>query len=92
MSVIYKRFTGSVLSEILVAADVISDGSVGQALCGKHYKIGMRCLKLMYETLLQRLIRHCQNDGIVLPDYLKLKLSDNSVAEIINTSADIEND
>ena len=66
MSVIYKRFTGSALSEILVAADVISDRSVGQALRGKHYKIGMRCLKLMYEALLRRLIRHCQNDGIVI--------------------------
>ena len=51
----------------------------------------------MYEGLLRRLIRHCQTDGIVLPDYLKLKLyklrniSDISEEEIINTSADIEN-
>ena len=35
---IYKRFKGSGISDELVAAGVISDGSVDQALLGKHFK------------------------------------------------------
>ena len=53
----------------------------------------------MYEWLLRRLIRQGQNDGIFVPDYLKVKIykpnyniSDISEEEIINTSVDIEND
>ena len=90
MSVIYKRFTGSVLSDILVAANVILDWSVEQAFNGILYKSGMRCPKLMYKILLRRLIRHGQNEGLGLPDYLKVKLyklrniSDISEEEIIN--------
>lgn len=48
---IYKRFHGSGLSDVLVAAGVIADGSVDQALRGKHFKRGVRCLRLFYETL-----------------------------------------
>jgi len=49
---IYKRFKGSGISDVLVAAGVISDGSVDQALRGKHFKRGVRCLWLFYETLI----------------------------------------
>ena len=52
MSTIYKRFKGSGLSDVLVAAGVIAGGSVDQALKGKHYKRGVRCLKLFYEALI----------------------------------------
>ena len=52
MSTIYKRFKGSGLSDVLVAAGVIAGGSADQALKGKHYKRGVRCLKLFYESLL----------------------------------------
>jgi len=54
---IYKWFKGSGISDVLVAAGVISDGSVDQALRGKHFKLGSRCLRLFYETL----IRHALN-------------------------------
>ena len=37
-SAIYKRFKGSGISDVLVAASVIADGSVDQALRGKHFK------------------------------------------------------
>ena len=35
---IYKRFNGSDISDVLVAAGVIAEGSVDQALCGKYFK------------------------------------------------------
>ena len=47
MSAIYKRYNGSELGEVLVEAGVIADGSVDRALKSKHYKRGLRCLKLM---------------------------------------------
>ena len=47
---IYKRFKGSGLSDVLVTAGVIADGSVDQALRGKHFKRGVCCLRLIYET------------------------------------------
>ena len=40
---IYKRFKGSGLSDVLVAAGVIAAGSVDQALRGKHYKRAIHC-------------------------------------------------
>ena len=49
---IYKRFKGSGISDLLVAAGVIADGSVDHALRGKHFNRGLRCLRLFYETLL----------------------------------------
>ena len=49
---IYKRFKGSGISEVLVATGVISDASVDQVLHGKHFKRGVRCLWLCYETLI----------------------------------------
>jgi len=48
---IYKRFKGSGISDVLVAAGVIADGSVYQALRGKHSNRGVCCLRLFYETL-----------------------------------------
>ena len=53
---IYKRFKGSGISDVLVAAGVIADGSVDQALRGKHFKRGVRCLRLFYETLVHHAI------------------------------------
>ncbi|KAK1894720.1 Serine/threonine-protein kinase ATG1 [Dissostichus eleginoides] len=57
MSAIYKRYKGSELGEVLVAAGVIADGSVDRALKGKHYKRGLRCLRLMYEALMCQLMK-----------------------------------
>ena len=53
---IYKRFKRSGISGVLVAAGVIANGSVDQALRGKHFKRGVRCLRLFYETLVHRAI------------------------------------
>ena len=57
MSAIYKRYKGSELGDLLVAAGVIAEGSVDPALKGKHYKRGLRCLRLMYEALMSQLVK-----------------------------------
>ena len=57
MSAIYKRYKGSELEDVLVAAGVIADGSVDNALKEKHFKRGLRCLKLMYEALMSQLVK-----------------------------------
>ena len=50
----------------------------------------------MYEALLRWLIRHGQDDGIILPEYLKHKLDElhniSDIKDIINTHVEIEND
>ena len=51
---IYKRFKGSGISEILVSAGVIVEGSVDQALRGKHYRRGLRCIMLWREVLIHK--------------------------------------
>ena len=53
---IYKRYKGSGIAEVLVAAGVIAEGSVDQALRGKHYRMALRCLSLMYEALVHLLL------------------------------------
>ena len=53
---IYKRHKGSELADVLVAAGVIAEGSVDQALKGKHYRRAFRCLMLMYEALMHMLL------------------------------------
>ena len=63
MSAIHKRFKGSGLSDVLVAAGAIAEGSVDKALCGKHYKRGIQCLRLMYEALIRQIIQESINDG-----------------------------
>jgi hypothetical protein len=57
MSAIYKRYKGSELGDVLVAAGVIAEGSVDGALKGKHYKRGLRCLRLMYEALMSQVVQ-----------------------------------
>ncbi|CAJ1076504.1 hypothetical protein KUCAC02_009111 [Xyrichtys novacula] len=57
MSAIYKRYKGSELEDVLVAAGVIAERSVDSALKGKHYKRGLRCLRLMYEALVSQLAK-----------------------------------
>ncbi|CAL8290916.1 unnamed protein product [Merluccius merluccius] len=43
------------LGDVLVAGRVIAESSVDRALKGKHYKRGLRCLRLMYEVLMSQL-------------------------------------
>jgi hypothetical protein len=71
MSVIFKRFEGSGLVDVLVAADVVAQGSADSALRGKHFKRGIRCLRLMYEALARSLIKCCKNAGYHLVDESK---------------------
>ena len=52
-----KRFMGSGISEVLVAAGVIQLGSVDQAMKGKHFNRIMRCHSLMREMLLELLLQ-----------------------------------
>jgi len=54
ISAIYKRNKGS---DVLVAGGVIANGSVDQALKGKHFKRSLRCLKLMHEALMSQLVK-----------------------------------
>ena len=52
--VIYKRFLGSGISDLLVSASVIVEGSVNQALNRKHYRRGLRCIMLRREALIHK--------------------------------------
>jgi len=57
MNTIYKRYKGSELGKVLLAAGVIAKGSVDRALKGKHCKRGLRCLNLMYEALVSQMLK-----------------------------------
>eukprot|EP00794_Sanderia_malayensis_P017851 gene17851-19634_t len=63
MSAINKRFKGSGLSDVLVAAGAVAEGSVDRALGGKHYKQGIRCLRLMYEALIRQIVQESIGSG-----------------------------
>ena len=98
ITAINKRFKGSGLSEILVAADIISEGSVDQALRGKHYKRSIRCLTLMYEVLVRRIIRQEFTEGLQLASELKSKLqrlrspSTSTQEQLHATASDLQTD
>ncbi|KAK5851403.1 hypothetical protein PBY51_002200 [Eleginops maclovinus] len=51
---IYKRFKGSGMADTLVTAGVVVEGSVDQALRGKHYRRGVRCILLWREALIHK--------------------------------------
>ena len=74
MSAINKQFKGSGLAELLVAADVIAEGSVEQALKGKHYKRGICCLKLVYGLLTRKSIQNGFENGLSISPDLQAKL------------------
>ncbi|CAB3976667.1 Hypothetical predicted protein [Paramuricea clavata] len=60
---IYKRHKGSEIADVLVAAGVIAEGSVDQALRGKHYKRALRCLMLMYESFMHLLLNQFHEES-----------------------------
>jgi len=60
---IYKRFKGSGISDVLVAAGVIVEGSVDQELCGKHLKRGVT-VGLSTVISLSRAIGCCCGPGL----------------------------
>ena len=86
---IYKRFNGSGISDVLVAAGVIADGSVEQALRGKHFKRGMRCLKLFYEALIH-LALNKRLEGGSLSDEIKTSLAKTREQNVANAEELIE--
>ena len=49
---IYKRFKGSGMADTLVTAGVVAEEPVDQALKGRHYRHGLRCIMLWRETLI----------------------------------------
>ena len=57
MNVIYKRYRGSELDELLVIADAVAAGFVDQALKGKHYRRGLGSPRARYECLLFQLLK-----------------------------------
>ena len=57
MYAIYKRFKGSGMADTLVTAGVIVEGSVDQALRGKHYRRGLRCIMLWREALIHKRLK-----------------------------------
>ena len=69
-----NSFSGSVLSEILVSADVIAAKSVESVLKGQHFWRAVRELQLVYETLQRRLIEMGIFKEIHLPEKLKQQL------------------
>ena len=90
---IYKRFKGSGISEVLVATGVISDGSVDQALRGKHFKRGVRCLRLFYETLIHHALDK-RLEGSSLSEEVKVSLlswdNQTDAQELADVHAELE--
>ena len=68
---IFKRIEGSEVRDLVVKAGLIADGSVDQALKGKHYNRALRLYKLLYEALARIFINHGEENGLFLQDNLK---------------------
>lgn len=51
VSVIFKRFGDAGLTDIIVEASIIANGSLAGVSSGKHYNRSIRCLKLVYEAM-----------------------------------------
>ena len=71
ITAINKRFSGSGLSDIIVAADIIADKSVDQAIRGKHYRRIVRALQLTYEALQRRIIQNGIQNGLQLSEQIQ---------------------
>ena len=95
--VIYKRFLSSGVSDILVSAGVIVEGSVDQALNRKHYRWGLRCIMLWREALIhKRLSIVLENESLSTEnihnlDILKKALTENK-DNLASSYADLETD
>jgi len=89
MNVIYKRYKGSELGEVLEAGEVIAEGSVDPALKSKHYQRGLCGLSLMYDALMSQLAKERR----LIPNLAeetreKLEvLRDTSISQETSTSA-----
>ena len=94
INAIYKRFKGSGISDVLVAAGVVADGSVDQALRGKHFNRGVRCLRLFYETLVHHAVDR-RLEGCPLSEEIKTSLTklrwSIDMQELSEAHAELEN-
>ena len=51
MAVIGKRYSDAGLSDILVKAGVVAEGSLDGVICGHHYNRSIHAYKIVYETM-----------------------------------------
>lgn len=63
MGILSKRFAAAGVRDILVQSNTISEGSVDQALCGKQYNRGVRCYKLLYESVMRRVLEEIKMEA-----------------------------
>ena len=59
-----------------LAASIIADKSVDQAIRGKHFRRIVCALQLTYEALQQKIIRKNLDEGIKCPKYLHDKIDE----------------
>ena len=71
INAIFKRIDGSEISDLVVNAGLIAEGSADQALKGKHYNRAQRLYKLIYESLARILINLGTDREIKFPENLK---------------------
>ena len=87
INAIYKRFKGSGIADILIAAGVIANGSVDQALKGRHFK-------LFYEALIHQVLSK-QLESSQLSKEIKTTLQklreSTSPSELQNNYLNLEN-
>ncbi len=90
---IYKRFKGSGMADTLVTAGVVVEGSVDQALRGKHYRRGMRCIQLWRETLIHKRLKEILEREELSDDIRdNLDTLRNGLTEIQETLQEAHND
>lgn len=85
---IYKRFKGSGMAETLVAAGVVVEGSVDQAVRGKHYRRGVCCIMLWREDLvhehLKKLLEHVEQSEVIKSRLDILRNALNETQEVLH--------
>ena len=89
----YTNVSRDLVYLMYLYAGVIADGSVDQALRGKHCKRGVRCLRLFYETLvhhaLDKRLKGSQLSEKIKVCLLKLRSSDDT-QELADAYAELE--
>ena len=68
IAAINKRTKDCGIADLVVGGGVIAEGSVDQALRGKHFNRAIRIFKLVYEVLARRLMRKGHEEGIRFSD------------------------
>ena len=68
IAAINKRTKDCGIADLVVGGGVIAEGSVDQALRGKHFNRAIRIFMLVYEVLARRLMRKGHKEGIRFSD------------------------